>query len=37
MSETQDIKPFGYSYLLDMFGCLPGTADNMELIAFLKA
>ena len=30
MSETQDIKPFGYSYLLDMFGCLPGTADNME-------
>lgn len=24
-------KPFGYSYLLDMFGCLPGTADDMEL------
>jgi S-adenosylmethionine decarboxylase len=24
-------KPFGYSYLLDMFDCLPGTADNMEL------
>jgi S-adenosylmethionine decarboxylase len=24
-------KPFGYSYLLDMFDCLPGTADDMEL------
>jgi len=24
-------NPFGFSYLLDMFGCLPGTADNMEL------
>ena len=24
-------KPFGYSYLLDMFGCKEGTADDMEL------
>jgi S-adenosylmethionine decarboxylase len=24
-------KPFGYSYLLDMYGCRPGSADDMEL------
>lgn len=28
---TENSKPFGYSYLLDMFDCLPGTADDMEL------
>jgi len=25
------MKPFGYSYLLDMTNCLPGVADDMEL------
>ena len=24
-------RPFGYSYYLDMYGCLPTTADDMEL------
>lgn len=24
-------KPFGYSYLIDMHGCKPGSADDMEL------
>jgi S-adenosylmethionine decarboxylase len=24
-------KPFGYSYYLDMYGCKPSTADDMEL------
>lgn len=24
-------KPFGYSYLLDMYGCAPGVADDLEL------
>ena len=23
-------KPFGYSYLLDMYGCKPGVADDLE-------
>jgi len=23
--------PFGYSYLLDMYGCRPGAADDLEL------
>ncbi len=25
------MKPFGYSYLLDMYNCRPGTADDLEL------
>lgn len=25
-------KPFGYSLLLDCYGCFPGAADNLELI-----
>jgi S-adenosylmethionine/arginine decarboxylase-like enzyme len=29
-STTTD-KPFGYSYMLDMFACAPGVADSMEL------
>lgn len=29
MQETH--KPFGYSYFLDMYGCKPGAADDMEL------
>lgn len=24
-------KPFGYSYLIDMYNCKPGVADDMEL------
>lgn len=24
-------QPFGYSYLLDMYDCRPGAADDMEL------
>lgn len=24
------MKPFGYSYLLDMYGCRPGVADDLE-------
>jgi len=24
-------QPFGYSYLLDMYGCQPGVADDLEL------
>jgi S-adenosylmethionine decarboxylase len=24
-------KPFGYSYLLDMYNCRPGAADDLEL------
>lgn len=24
-------KPFGYSYLLDMYDCRPGAADDMEI------
>jgi S-adenosylmethionine/arginine decarboxylase-like enzyme len=34
MSITENMttpSPFGYSYLLDMFGCLPSTANNIEL------
>jgi S-adenosylmethionine/arginine decarboxylase-like enzyme len=25
------MKPFGYSYLLDMYDCRPGAADDLEL------
>lgn len=25
-------KPFGYSYLLDMYQCIPGSCDNLEVI-----
>jgi S-adenosylmethionine decarboxylase len=27
----QNNKPFGYSYLLDMYDCKPGVADDLEL------
>jgi len=31
-------KPFGYSYLLDMYQCRPGAADDLELnYRFLEA
>lgn len=26
------MKPFGYSYLLDMYGCRKGSADDLELV-----
>lgn len=30
-NASQPVKPFGYSYLLDMYDCRPGAADDMEL------
>lgn len=30
-SWPDGIKPFGYSYLLDMYGCRIGAADDLEL------
>ena len=28
----ENIKPFGYSYFLDMYDCATGTADDLELV-----
>ena len=30
--KNEDRKPFGYSYFLDMYDTLPGTADDLELV-----
>lgn len=29
---SEKVKPFGYSYFLDMYDCANGTADDLELI-----
>ena len=29
--EASPVKPFGYSYFLDMYGCRKGAADDLEL------
>ena len=29
---SEEVKPFGYSYFLDMYHCKDGTADDLELV-----